>query len=313
VSRVLNGHPRVSEQARQRVRAAITELNYRPSWAARALVTGRSDVVGVVTTRCTTFGTSAMLSALEHAAASADLGVHLTSVGQPDAPAVRAAADRLLGHGVGALVVLAPISGAAEALCDLDPTIPVVALGGDGEVDLPVVQTDQVAGARGATRHLLEAGHRTVWHVAGPSGWLDNAERAAGWRLALRDAGVPRPPLVRAAGWDAAAGYDAARELCRHLPDVTAVFAGNDHLALGVLLALHEQGLAVPGDVAVVGFDDVPESAYFFPPLTTVRPDVDALARSALALISADAPRRSGGRRLISPRLVVRASSRPAG
>jgi DNA-binding LacI/PurR family transcriptional regulator len=131
----------------------------------------------------------------------------------------------------------------------------------------------------------------------------------AGWQLALRAAGVEEPRFVRASGWDAAAGYAAGGALCSHRPEVTAVFAGNNHIALGVLLALREHGLDVPGDVAVVGFDDVPEAAYFYPPLTTVRPDVDAVAREAVDLLVTGARPRS--RRLIPPRLIVRASSGP--
>ena len=148
---------------------------------------------------------------------------------------------------------------------------------GDPERSTPLVTVDQAAGAFAATRHLLEAGHRTVWHVSGPPDWFDSAGRIAGWRSALEAAGAEVPPIVPA-DWSAASGYRAGQMLAR-MPEVTAIFAANDHLALGILRAMSERGRRVPHDVSVVGFDDVPEAAYFIPPLTTVRPDFDAVAR----------------------------------
>jgi DNA-binding LacI/PurR family transcriptional regulator len=310
VSRVLNGHPKVSEETRRRVRAAITELHYRPNGAARALVTGRADVIGVVTTRATAYGTSATVAAFERAAAEADLGVHLTSVPDPDATSLRRAADRLLEQGIAGLAVLAPVSCARGVFGDVIGRIPLVALGGSAGSNLPVVGADQVGGAREATRHLLAAGHRTVWHVGGPGGWLDSRDRAQGWRLALCEAGAVEPPVVTASDWSSGSGY-AAGLVLRHRPDVTAVFAASDHLALGVLRALHECDVDAPGRVAVVGFDDVPEAAHFCPPLTTVRPDFEAIGREAMRLLLAQvrSGSRSVGGRMIRPQLVVRASA----
>jgi DNA-binding LacI/PurR family transcriptional regulator len=268
VSRVLNGAPKVSEDARRRVQAAISELRYRPSWAARALVTGRAGVVGVVTTGLTCYRSAAAVAAFEQAAAAAGLGVQVGCVPAPDVPDVRRAVERLLDHGIAGLVVQAP----AGTLRGLDVGVPVIGLGTDAGPLASAVRVDQVAGAAEATRHLLAAGHRTVWHVGGPIGWPESAERAEGWRQALRSAGAVPPPVVPAAGWSSAAGYAAGLAL-RGCPDVTAVFAADDSLALGVLRALAEWGVEVPGRVSVVGFDDVPDAAHFSPPLTTVRPD----------------------------------------
>jgi DNA-binding LacI/PurR family transcriptional regulator len=300
VSRVLNGHPAVSEGARQRVETAIAELRYRPSAAARALVTGRADVIGVVTSRLTSFGTAATLAAFEEAAAAAGLGIQVTTVAVPDGAAVRAAVTRLLDRGVTGLALQVPAP-------ELDPGVPIVGLG-VAVGPHSAVLADQVVGARLATEALLAAGHRTVWHVAGPQDSPDGAARAEGWRLALGAAGAPVPPAVPAADWGSTAGYASGCELG---DDVTAVFAAGDCLALGVLRALHEHGVDVPGQVALIGFDDIPDAANFRPPLTTVRLDFAAVGRRALELLLPQlrAGAAPGERVTIQPRLVVRASA----
>jgi DNA-binding LacI/PurR family transcriptional regulator len=187
--------------------------------------------------------------------------------------------------------------------------VPLVTVDGDPTRADALVTVDQVAGARAATQHLLDAGHRTVWHVSGPSDWYDAAGRIEGWRQALHAAGAEVPPLLPA-DWSAAAGYSAGQMLAR-MPEVTAVFAANDHLALGILRALSERGRRVPHDVSLVGFDDVPEAAYFIPPLTTVRPDFDAVAQAGLDLLLAqmgDDGRAAPGRVVLAPDLIIRDS-----
>ena len=140
---------------------------------------------------------------------------------------------------------------------------------------------DQFAGAAIATRHLLELGHRTVAHIAGPHHYLEAQQRVAGWRATLIAAGAEVRPAPEG-DWSPRAGYELGRAL---EPDVTAIFVANDQMALGVLRALHEAGRSVPGDVSVVGFDDVPEAAYLLPPLTTVRQDFDQMGRRSLRLL----------------------------
>ena len=308
VSRVLNGHPNVKEQTRLRVRAAIAELGYRPNKAARALVTGRSQLIGIVALNSTLYGPSSMLAAFEQAAAEAGFAVSVGSVSRLDRSSISDAVERHLDQRVAGLVVIAPVASAGEALEDMPAGIPLVTIDGDPKRAHALVTVDQVAGARAATRHLLDAGHRTVWHISGPADWYDAAGRVDGWRQALTEAGAEVPPLVPA-DWSAAAGYSAGQMLAR-MPEVTAVFAANDHLALGLLRALHERGRRVPRDVSVVGFDDVPEAAFFIPPLTTVRPDFDAVAAAGLSLLLAQiadaAP--DPGRVVIAPELVVRDS-----
>jgi DNA-binding LacI/PurR family transcriptional regulator len=145
----------------------------------------------------------------------------------------------------------------------------VVIVHAGAHYDHPVIDTDQTQGARLATEHLLELGHKTVWHVGGPPSSFAADQRRRSWEQTLRDHGCDVPPLL-IGDWSSDCGYDAGCRLAAN-PEVTAIFVANDQMALGVLRALHEHGRAVPGDVSVVGFDDMEEAAQFWPPLTTVR------------------------------------------
>jgi DNA-binding LacI/PurR family transcriptional regulator len=283
VSRVLNNHPNVRDETARRVRAAIAELGYRPNRAARALVTGRSQLLGLVALNTTLYGPASLLTAFEQAAGSAGFAVSVGSVDSLDRHSISAVVERHLDQRVAGIVVIAPVASAAEAVAGLTADVPLVTVDGDPARPGANVTVDQMAGARLATRHLLDAGHRTVWHVSGPADWFDSAGRVAGWEATLREAGAEVPPVLPA-DWSAAAGYRVGQTLAR-IPEVTAVFAANDHLALGILRALHERGLRVPDDLSVVGFDDVPEAGYFIPPLTTVRPDFHAVAEQVLTVL----------------------------
>lgn len=312
VSRVLNGHPSVREETRLRVRAAIEQLGYRPNSAARALVTGRSTVIGVVAQSSTLFGPASLLSAFERAAGAAGFSVTIASARTMARESVAEAIDRQLDQGVAGIVMIAPVPSVSHAIDHVPSGVPLVAIDGDPEKSSSLVMVDQRSGARTATRCLLDAGHETVWHVSGPTDWFDAQGRVQGWREELEESGVEVPPLLTG-DWSAASGYRAGQMLAR-MPEVTAVFAANDHLALGILRALHERGRRVPEDISLVGFDDVPEAAYFIPPLTTIRQDFGAVARAGLELLlqqmeqSELAGKARGRRQTISPTLVVRDS-----
>jgi DNA-binding LacI/PurR family transcriptional regulator len=311
VSRVLNDHPNVREQTRMRVHAAIAELGYRPNRAARVLVTGTSHVIGVVSRSSTLYGPAATLTALAETALRHGFTVNVESVRALDHQPISDAIGRHLDQRVAGLVVIAPVESANDALDDLPDDIPLVSIDGDPKRTTELVTVDQEAGAYSATRHLLDAGHKTVWHVSGPDTWFDSQGRIAGWRRALTEAGAEIPPVM-SADWFAASGYRAGQILAR-MSEVTAVFAANDHLALGILRALDERGRRVPADISVVGFDDVPEAAYYIPPLTTIRPDFDAVAAASIDLLLAQirAGHRLGDRRILTPTLVTRNSVAP--
>ncbi|MBM2619778.1 LacI family DNA-binding transcriptional regulator [Actinoplanes sp. LDG1-06] len=311
VSRVLNEHPNVSEQTRLKVQAAIAELGYRPDRAARALVTGTSKVIGVVAQNSSLYGPASMLTAFEEAAQATGFAVNVGSVRSLDERSIADAVERHLDQRVAGLVVIAPVASAGPALAKLPDDVPLVTIDGDPERSSTLVTVDQVAGARAATQHLLEQGHESVWHISGPADWFDAAGRVEGWEAALREAGREIPPLLTG-DWSAASGYRNGQLLAR-LPEATAVFAANDHIALGLLRALNEHGRRVPGDVSIVGFDDVPEAGFYNPPLTTIRPDFDAVATAALELLLAqiESGTTDSVRRTIAPALVVRESVAP--
>jgi DNA-binding LacI/PurR family transcriptional regulator len=174
-----------------------------------------------------------------------------------------------------------------------------------------VVTVDQVAGAAAATRHLLELGHRTVWHVAGPSDWLEANQRIDGWMTALEEAGADAPPVL-SGDWSARSGYELGKRLAT-VREVTAIFAANDQMALGILRALYEAGREVPRDLSIVGFDDIPEAQFFTPPLTTVRQDFNEVGRQSLMLLLDEigADTRTSSRVVVPPKLEVRDSTAP--
>ncbi len=309
VSRVLNDNPSVGDLTRARVLAAIDQLGYRPNIAARALASGRSKTLGVVAMDTTRYGPVSTLYGFQLAAQQHGYFVSVVAVHAIDRQSVREAVRWLTSQSVEGLAVIAPFTSAHDALSSLPTGTPVVAVEGDPEANMSVVTVDQVAGARLATEHLLGAGYGTVFHVAGPPEWLEARARSEGWRAALHSAGADvTPPL--SGDWTARSGYQAGQVLAQ-VPDARAIFVANDQMAMGVLRALHERGRRVPEEVAVVGFDDTPESAYFIPPLTTIRQDFKRVGRAAVQLLvdQLTTGAKSQERVVINPELVCRESS----
>src|SRR3954469_20982057 len=177
VSRVLNDSPHVRPDTRERVLEAIRKLEYRPNRLARALVTGRSRTLGVLSFDTTLYGPASTLFAIERAAHEAGYFVSIASLRAPDAGSLRGGVERLLESGVEGVMVIAPQESAARGLLELPADVPVVATEAAPPGAVPLVAVDQQAGARLATEHLLALGHETVWHVTGPDGWLEAADR----------------------------------------------------------------------------------------------------------------------------------------
>ena len=313
VSRVINGHPNVAPQTRERVERAIRELGYRPNTAARALVTGSTRTIGFVTVNINQYGPAQTLVGLERAARAAGYSLSVTVLDEATADAMRDAVDRFVAQSVDAVLALATYDDAVEALHAVHTPLPLVTVQSGGAVEEPAVGVDQVAGARLATRHLLDLGHRTVHHVTGPADSQESRDRIEGWRTELSAAGAPEPVCLHG-DWTPSSGYEAGRRLAARRRDgeeITAVFLANDQMAMGLLAALHEEGIEAPRDVSVVGFDDLPEAPYLTPPLTTVRQDFAELGHRAVELVLA----RLAGRELhlqpVPPELLVRSSSGP--
>jgi DNA-binding LacI/PurR family transcriptional regulator len=311
VSRVINDSTQVRPETKQRVLAAMRQLDYRPNPAARALVTGRSGTLGVVSFDTTLYGPASTLFAIEQAAHAAGYFITIVSLLVLDRASVLGAVDRLRVQGVDGILVITPQEGAADALVNLPAGVPLVAVEAGRPNSVPLVAVDQFAGAVSATRLLLDLGHRTVTHLAGPRDFLEAQQRVDGWRATLEAAGAEVPPLL-VGDWSPRSGYRIGQQLAED-PDVTAVFVANDQMALGVLRALHERGREIPREFSIVGFDDIPEAQYFTPPLTTVRQDFSEMGRSSLRLLlelmqdTGQPPQRL----TIAPELVVRRSTAP--
>lgn len=271
VSRVINDGPRVSAETRARVVDAIAELGYRRNDAARALVTNRSRTIGVVADASPRFGPVSTLAAVESAARDAGYTALVVTMKNPEHERVVEAFQGFIERGVEGIVVISPRVSLADVTQKLSMTVPVVMLA-PGETSQPgitVFYEDQELGARLATRHLVEMGHRDIAHLAGSQSWLDGQVRLRGWLAELNAHGIPAR-AVRYGDWSGESAYRIGqRMIAEGLP--TGVFVASDLMALGFIRALYENGLSVPGDISVVGFDDNEFAPQVFPPLTTVR------------------------------------------
>lgn len=311
VSRVVNNRTNVDPETRERVLSAMRVLGYRANTAARALATGRFRTLGVITFDLSTYGNARTLDVISQAAQDAGYSLHVTCARAQTEGAVRLAFSQLSQQAVdGVILIEAQILDRPGP--HLPPGVPLVVVDGDPGERFPTVDSNQAQGARVATTHLLELGHRTVWHLSGPQDSFSARRRAASWHRTLKAAGAPVPPVVYG-DWSAESGYLAGQRLAAE-PGLTAVFAANDQMALGLMRALHEAGRSVPREVSVVGYDDTAEAGYFLPPLTTVHQHFEEVGRRCVALLldRIHTGRTSGGALFTySPDLVVRSSTAP--
>jgi len=311
VSRVLNDPDAVRPETRERVLAAIAELDYRPNVAARALVTRSSRTFGVVTFGAELYGPSSTLMGVESAAREAGYYVSLANMHTVDGTSVRSAIDHFVQQGVDGLVVVTTSIAGDETFESLGLDIPLVVIGAGREprADEISVAVDQKHGARLAVRHLIELGHRDILHLSGPEDSFDARARVEGYRAEMAAAGLEARP-VTVGDWSSERGYAVGKELCASGDLPTAIFAGNDPMALGLIYALTEAGHGVPDDVSIVGFDDVPGAEFYRPPLTTLRQNFEQLGRRCIeALLGAIKNSGNPHAAPTKPELVVRSST----
>ena len=311
VSRVINGRDNLRPATREKVEQAILQLGYRPNSAARALVTRRSATIGVIGSKSGYWGPSTVHRAIQAAGREAGYFVSSVNLQSLTREELADAIDHLRAQAVEGIVL---ISATDEALAVVRAQehlgVPVVVVEGDIAKTRWTVGVDQVAGAELGTRHLIDLGHTDIVHLAGPPDWTEARGRLLGWQRAMYAAGL-RPSQHVTGDWSAASGFEAGRVIAAR-EDVTAVFCANDQMALGLMRALSEAGRTVPDGprgVSVVGFDDIPEAAYLIPPLTTVRQDFQAVGHRAIEILRAALGNVPAPEGLISPELVVRASS----
>lgn len=308
VSRVLNGNIPVSAERRARVLDAIKELDYRPNGAARSLANQGGSMIAVFTGETTPYGYAATIQGIEEAARAAGYMVVISVVESAHDETVKRAVDHALGQPLAGAIVLEYDPAGAATLAHIPQWLPAVATASGWASDNAKAHTymdDRVA-AKQATRYLLDLGHETVYHVAIPS--TGGEARTLGWGDALTEAGIEPPPVIPV-GWDPLAARDAGLVLATD-PHVTAILAGNDEIAMGLMKGLSEAGRKIPDEISVIGFDDHPLSQIWLPPLTTVRQDFVRLGHRTVELllerIATGEPRPSV--RMV-PDLVVREST----
>ncbi|MGO1235637.1 MAG: LacI family DNA-binding transcriptional regulator [Microbacterium gubbeenense] len=310
VSRVLNDHASIRDETRKRVLDAIAELGYRPNMAARALATKRTGRIGVVVESAAEYGPTSTLRAVEVAARAAGYAVSSVAIGVGEEISPQDAVDNLTAQGVDALCVVAPRSSSITALRKIAIPVPVLVVKPDDDPTFLTVSLDQQGGAVLAVDHLVSLGHRDVLHLAGPLDWFDARARERAFHARAREWGIRERPIV-VGDWTADFAYDFARGM-RELPEYTAIFVGNDSMAIGLIHGFVERGFDVPGDISVVGFDDVPLARHVTPPLTTVHQSFDALGSSVVDILRAAIEGRGiPGATRIPAELIVRQSTAP--
>ncbi len=309
VSRVMNDHPNVRPETRQRVLDAVVALDFQPNRAARALATSRSYSVGVLMTASPAYyGPSSIMSAVEDAARDSGYSLLLASPRDMDTSQFGAALNHLIGQGVEGIVVIAPQIRAVEATTSLRKPVPVAMIQCDSGD--PGLSVDNEIGGALAARHLWDLGHRHLALISGPLDWSESGARRRGFERVLEEKATVPAAIVQG-DWSADSGYRAFRAIADS--GSTGVFCANDQMALGFIHAARDNGLDVPSSVSVVGFDDVPEAAHYLPPLTTVHQDFDVVGRRAvdrvLSALGHDKDGSTDSRDPLRPRLIVRAST----
>ncbi len=320
VSRVVNNQGEIKETTRRRVQAAIDSLGYRPNFLARSLVHRRTNTLAVVSWGIEYFGPSRTVVGIEQQADELGYSLFLNLLSRPDDPGHQQVLDTLLARRVDGIIWAVPEVGNNRTWLKsihLDHLPPMVFLSMAPQPEFTVVAVDNRSGGLRATRHLIDQGCRRIGIITGPLAWWEARERYQGWKTALEQSGLePAASLVIESDWSAAGGERAMRRLIEQEPDLDAVFASSDQIALGALGVAHQANRRVPQDLAIVGFDNIPESAFFLPPLTTIYQRLIDVGRIAVQRLNQMIQTRreqkapNGPDTLMSePELIVRAST----
>lgn len=313
VSRVANGEPNVNEATRAHVLGVMRELGYRPNLAARAMRRGSYKTIGIVYQGLHAVGTRRTVEAVSEYAALNGYATTLMPIAAATGLATSGAFTRLEEMAVDVIVSILTSQLEFDTPMRVPPGMHAILIGPQSNTEVSAMDSDQIGGSTAAVRHLLEAGHHTVHHIAGAPGSFFAARRAETWERILREADRPVPEPMQG-DWSAHSGYLATHRMLEQTAPAdypTAIFSANDQMALGAYRALGEVGLRIPDDISVVGFDDIEEAVDFSPPLTTIAQDWDLLGREVLRVASeslAGAPPQSV---LLPTRLVVRESVAP--
>lgn len=312
VSRVINNHPNVAERTRERVKESIRLLGYRPNLAARSLVTNSSNTIAIISFGTTYYGPSQMVANITQTAKAHQFHVALSTVEELEQSQIESALNDLQSLLIDGIIVIAPI------ICDclseirkLAGDIPLVQIDVEPQHDIASVVIEQAYGTRIATQHLIELGHTQIAEISGPLNWHDAIMRHKSWQATMQAHQLSADITIQG-DWSSQSGYEAAQKLLQDGAKFTGLVVGNDQMALGAISAFYEAGLRIPEDVSIVGFDDIPEAAFFVPPLTTVRQDFAALGEQSVDyLISLiKNPKTPIHQRILHPELIVRNSTK---
>ena len=320
VSRVVNHQGEIRAETRERVQQAIEQLGYRPNILARSLIHQRTNTLGVVAWGIDYFGPSRTVVGIEQQAHQLDYSLFLNLVDRPDDSGIEQVLDTLITHRVDGIIWAVPEVGKNRKWLDsshLEQLPPIVFLSMEARPGLSIIAVDNYIGAKQATQHLIEQGRRKIGIITGPLGWWEARERFRGWEDAMHQAGLATPASMVIEGeWTAASGEQGLSTLLLQEPGVDALFASSDQIALGALSTAHRLGRRIPHDLAIVGFDNIPESACFWPPLTTVYQHLIKMGRLAVQTLHRmiEANRQSkileeASVILVTPELIIRDSS----
>lgn len=312
VSRVINGNPHVAKETRERILRAIKDLNYRPNAAARSLVTRRSNLIEIITFGGSYYGPAQMVLHVERAARQQGYNLLVSYVTEMSLKEIEVAMSSLSGQLVDGIILITPMFGVDyEELLVLCQGTPFVMIDTQVGAVSPSVVIHQSFGGQLAAQHLIDLGHKQICEISGPLDWYAGKARHESWLATIAAAGL-QPGISVEGDWTALGGYAAAQRLLDTGISFTGLVVGNDQMALGAMRALRERGLHIPEDISVVGFDDIPESACFEPPLTTIRQDFAMVGRQSMDYLfdlmhQEDTPLQQ---RVLYPTLVERQSTR---
>ncbi len=311
VSRVMNQHASVRETTRKRVLEAMEQLEFVPSLAARALVTSKSGLIGILAAETTLYGPAGGVNAMEAEARRHGYMTITRSINPDSEEETRDGVQHLRLLGVEGIIVITTHNRPAIVAREMLPGFPVVAIDAEYTNDELSVEVDNLHAAARATQHLIDLGHKGILHIAGPAPSFVSRQRVAGYTDTMLRAGLT--PRVESGDWAIATGYRIGLAYDFDGEGVSAVFTANDSLALGLYRACRERGLVIPTRLSVVGFDDIPEAEYFDPPLTTMRQEFAEIGHRAMSLLLRRLAREQGlASEFVMPEFKLRASTAPA-
>lgn len=283
VSRVLNNNPSIRPETRSKVLRAMKTLDYRPNQAARALASAKTKMIGILASDTDFTGPASIVHEMECAARAAGYFVVTVGIDPSDVDSVRDGVNHLQALGIEGLAIVTPHENAVSYVRENLEGLPVITLDSMYRLDGLAISVDNFAGGAAATQHLIDLGHERILHIAGPPSWFESTTRAAGYTSTMLAANLT--PMVVDGDWNIATGYRLGHEIDFAGKQITAVFAANDRMALGLMHALRERSIRIPREVSIIGFDDLAETAYAWPPLTTMRQDFRALGDAAMRLL----------------------------